>query len=68
MAAFLDQDPSLADGRGAHGIPLLAQAAAAGRLEVAELLLERGVAPGVRDYQGKTPLELAVRNGHAAGI
>lgn len=98
VAGFLDREPSLVDARGAHGIPLLAHAAAGGRLDVAELLLERGgdvnagaggttalhvaaamgradfaawllqrgADPGVRDTQGRTPLDLATRNGHDA--
>lgn len=40
---FLDADPGSRDARGAHGIPLLFHAAAAGQHEVCALLVERGV-------------------------
>ena len=42
VAAFLSKDASLANARGAHGIPVLFHAAMSGQTQVAELLLAHG--------------------------
>lgn len=60
VAAFLAQDRSLANARGAHGIPVLFHAAMSGQTEVAALLLEHGGGEGI-----DTALHGAVNFGHA---
>ena len=59
VAAFLKQDSSLANARGAHGIPALFHAAMSGQTEVAALLLEHGGGEGIN-----TALHGAVNFGH----
>lgn len=59
VAAFLKQDSSLANARGAHGIPVLFHAAMSGQTEVAALLLEHGGGEGIN-----TALHGAVNFGH----
>ncbi len=59
VAAFLKQDASLANARGAHGIPVLFHAAMSGQTQVAELLLARGGGEGI-----DTALHGAVNFGH----
>jgi ankyrin repeat protein len=59
VAAFLKQDASLANARGAHGIPVLFHAAMSGQTQVAELLLARGGGEGIN-----TALHGAVNFGH----
>ena len=59
VAAFLAQDRSLANARGAHGIPVLFHAAMSGQTEVAALLLEHGGGEGIN-----TALHGAVNFGH----
>ena len=59
VAAFLKQDSSLANARGAHGIPVLFHAAMSGQTEVAELLLAHGGGEGIN-----TALHGAVNFGH----
>lgn len=49
VAAFLREDASLANARGAHGIPVLFHAAMSGNIDVAELLLENGCDEGFND-------------------
>ena len=59
VAAFLKQDASLANARGAHGIPVLFHAAMSGQTGVAELLLASGGGEGI-----DTALHGAVNFGH----
>lgn len=59
VAAFLAQDASLANARGAHGIPVLFHAAMSGQIEVAALLLAHGGGEGI-----DTALHGAVNFGH----
>src|SRR5215472_7477999 len=47
VAAFLARDRSLANARGAHGIPLLFHAAMSGQTEITELLLAHGGGEGI---------------------
>jgi uncharacterized protein len=44
---FLDADPSQANARGAHGIPVMFHAAMSGNTEIAEMLLARGGGEGM---------------------
>jgi ankyrin repeat protein len=46
VKAFLDKDPSLANAKGAHGIPLMFHASMSGNLELVKLLKECGCAEG----------------------
>lgn len=93
VAAFLADDPALANAQGAHGIPILFHAAMSGNLAVPELLLAQGGGEGINsalhgailyghtdmvawlldhgatnldvpDFEGKTPLRVAVERGH----
>jgi ankyrin repeat protein len=61
---LLDEDPDLVNAPGAHQIPLLSHAVAAGQREIVELLLERGA-----DIDGgrvsHTALHAAAFFGHA---
>jgi ankyrin repeat protein len=59
VAAFLARDRSLANARGAHGIPVLFHAAMSGQTEVAALLLAHGGGEGI-----DTALHGAVNFGH----
>ena len=63
LAAFLEQDSSLSNARGAHGIPILFHAAMSGQIEVAELLLKHGGGEGIN-----TALHGAVNLGHTAMV
>ena len=63
VAAFLAQDASLANARGAHGISVLFHAAMSGQTAVAELLLARGGGEGI-----DTALHGAVNFGHTAMV
>ncbi len=47
LAAFLARDASLANAKGAHGIPLLFHAAMSGQTEITEMLLARGGGEGI---------------------
>ncbi len=49
VASFLRDDRSLANGRGAHGIPILFHAAMSGNTDVTELLLAHGGGEGIDD-------------------
>lgn len=49
VAAFLREDASLANARGAHGIPILFHAAMSGNTHVTELLLAHGGGEGIND-------------------
>lgn len=49
VKGFLDQDPSLANARGAHGITLMFHASMSGNLEILKLLKERGCTEGYSD-------------------
>jgi len=89
VTSFLQDDPSLANARGAHDIPIMFHAAMSGQTDVTELLLEHGGGEGidsalhgaimyghtemvkwllahgatdvnVPNYEGKTPLKVAV--------
>ena len=63
VAAFLKQDASLANAKGAHGIPVLFHAAMSGQVEVAELLLAHGGGEGI-----DTALHGAINYGHTAMV
>lgn len=60
VARFLEEDPSLSNARGAHGIPVLYHAALSGQTEVADLLFAHGAREGINGA-----LHAAVRFGHA---
>lgn len=49
VAAFLREDASLANARGAHGIPILFHAAMSGNTDVTGLLLASGGGEGIND-------------------
>jgi ankyrin repeat protein len=49
---MLDEDPSLIDARGAHGIPLMAHAAMGNNLELAQMLFARGATAGMSHALG----------------
>ncbi len=49
VKAFLDEDPSLANARGAHGISLMFHASMSGSLELLKLLKARGCTEGYSD-------------------
>jgi uncharacterized protein len=58
---MLDEDPSLIEARGAHGIPLMPHAAMSGDVELARMLFERGATAGMSHALGN-----AVMHGDAA--
>ncbi|RDI95186.1 ankyrin repeat domain-containing protein [Meiothermus sp. QL-1] len=60
---MLDQDPSLAKSKGAHGIPLLPHAALSGDPAMLELVFSRGAREGVEQA-----LHLAILQGQAAAV
>ena len=93
VEAFLKQDPSLANAKGSHDIPIMYHAAMSGNTRLAELLLAYGGGQGmdfalhgavnfghaemvnwllahgvkdvnVRNYEGKTPLTVALERGY----
>src|SRR5205085_9080582 len=47
MTTYLEADPSLANAKGAHGIPIMYHAAMSGNTDVTELLLEYGGGEGI---------------------
>jgi ankyrin repeat protein len=49
---MLDEDPSLIEARGAHGIPLMPHAAMGNNLELAKMLFERGATAGMSHALG----------------
>jgi ankyrin repeat protein len=49
---MLDEDPSLIEARGAHGIPLMPHAAMSNNLELAKMLFERGATSGMSHALG----------------
>jgi ankyrin repeat protein len=49
VAAYLDEDPSLANAQGAHGIPIMFHAAMSGNTRVTDLLASRGGGEGIND-------------------
>jgi ankyrin repeat protein len=59
VKAFLERDSSLANARGAHGIPVLFHAAMSGNTEIAELLRAHGCNEG-----HNFALHGAINNGH----
>jgi ankyrin repeat protein len=59
VAQFLQEDPALADARGAHGIPVLYHAALSGQTEVADLLFAHGTREGINGA-----LHAAINFGH----
>jgi ankyrin repeat protein len=63
VAGFLAADPALIDARGAHGIPLLFHAAAAGQQAVCALLVDRGADVNT-GRNGNTALHAAALFGH----
>lgn len=65
-AALLDTDPQLANlaDRAPGRLSALHHAAAAGSLEVVELLLAAGASPRKRSHDGSTPLHAAALAGH----
>ncbi|HKP54092.1 MAG TPA: ankyrin repeat domain-containing protein [Chloroflexia bacterium] len=60
---FLREDPTLADARGAHGIPVLYHAALSGQTEVADLLFAHGTREGINGS-----LHAAIQFGHLAMV
>jgi ankyrin repeat protein len=63
IKAALDQDSTLANARGAHGIPVMFHAAMSGNVEVAEMLLAAGCKEG---FNGA--LHGAISYGHLAMV
>ena len=59
VAQFLDDDPGLANAKGAHGIPVLYHAAMSGNTKIAGLLLAHGGGEGTNGA-----LHGAIRFGH----
>ncbi|RMF82916.1 MAG: ankyrin repeat domain-containing protein [Chloroflexi bacterium] len=59
VQAFLESDASLANGRGAHGIPVMAHAAHSGLIDVAQMLKAYGCTEGY-----DAALLVAVMDGH----
>ncbi len=59
VAAYLEADPSLANTKGAHGIPIMFHAAMSGNTDVTELLIAHGGGEGINDA-----LHGAVNFGH----
>ena len=49
---MLDEDPSLIEARGAHGIPLMPHAAMSNNLDLAKMLFERGATAGMSHALG----------------
>jgi ankyrin repeat protein len=49
---MLDEDPSLIEARGAHGIPLMPHAAMGNNLELAKMLFEQGATAGMSHALG----------------
>jgi ankyrin repeat protein len=47
VSAFLQQDPTLANAKGAHGIPLMFHAAYSGKPEIGDLLISHGGGEGM---------------------
>ncbi len=68
LAVLLDAGMALAPPDTAYGHTALHVAALGGRADVTRLLLERGADPARRDRAGRTPLDLAVRYGHATVV
>lgn len=93
VAGYLEQDPALANARGAHGIPLLFHVAMSGDTQIAQMLLDHGGGEGLNfalqgavsgghlemlrwlldhgatevnrpNFQGKTPLAIALEKGY----
>ncbi len=66
VQALLDADPALLDSRDfLHRRTALHWAAEQGDLAIADLLLRRGADRSLTDKKGKTPLDLALADGHA---
>jgi len=81
LQAAIDKDPKLATSGGAHNIPLAFHVALSGDLEMMQLLwdsgaeenhvrlakwlLEHSAATGVKDFQGRSPLEVAEQSGYS---
>lgn len=94
VAQFLAEDSSLANARGAHGIPLLFHVAMSGNTAVAQMLMDQGGGEGLNfavqgavnyghlemlqwlldqgateinrpNFQGKTPLTIAMEKGYS---
>jgi ankyrin repeat protein len=63
VAAYLDEDASLANATGAHGIPILFHAAMSGNVALADLLVARGGGAG---QDGA--LHGAINYGHTAMV
>ncbi len=63
VAAFLKDDPSFANAKGAHGIPVMFHAAYSGKTEIADLLLAHGGGEGLG-----AALHAAIRPGHEAMV
>src|SRR5512133_1087450 len=68
---MLDQDPSLINAKGAHGISLMAHAAWSNNVELAKMLFERGATLGMSHALGNAVMKGDVRmarwiieNGH----
>jgi ankyrin repeat protein len=92
VVEFLEEDPAKIDATGAHHIPLLAHAALSGKVELVQMLVQRGARSGMsfalsnavtkghagltrwlleneqpdlgwKNYQGQTPLTIALEGG-----
>lgn len=63
VRAFLDRDPVLANGRGAHGIPVMFHAAMSGDIAITAMLKSRGCTEGYN-----MALHGAISFGHAAMV
>jgi ankyrin repeat protein len=68
LEQLLKADPMLAMAANADGRSALHLAALFGHADAAALLLKRGAPKRIRDKDGLTPLDLALRGGHAAVV
>jgi ankyrin repeat protein len=61
---LLEQYPTLVHAQATWGETALGAAAQTGQREIAEWLIEHGAQVNLRDFNGKTPLRLAMDNNH----
>lgn len=66
MKSLLDDDAEVAQGTGAHGIPVLFHAVAGGSVAAVELLVERGADPVLVTGPESSALNMAAARGHVA--